>query len=330
MDAIAALSEGMPGTVSGAPPLLLLVLVFAATALTVVGTASLVARPRLRRRPAVPDAAGAAAEAQAPTLRRGGASVQRLLAPVARRLPRGGEEGRARSPLRLKLMRAGCYGAGAVVTYRAARVALAAAGAVAAGMLIAMFGGGIGAMGALLVVATGAALGALVPVLWLAERISERTRAVQDAFPDALDLLLVCVEAGLGVDAAMARVGDELLGVHPVMAEHFLLVGLELRAGRSREDALRNFADRIGLDAVTGFVNLLVQSDRLGTSMADALRVGADEMRARRMARAEEKAHQLPAKLAIPMVVFLLPGLVTVVLLPPMIQFLRFMAPGGF
>ncbi|MGQ9364986.1 type II secretion system F family protein [Azospirillum sp. ST 5-10] len=312
------------GTVA-TPPVLLLVLVFATTVLAVLGGAALAARPRPRRRAVVPEVAAAA---EAPSLRRGGASLQRLLAPVARRLP-GEVEGR-RSPLRLRLMRAGCYGTGAAATYQAARIALALAGAVAAGLLLPLTLEAVSGPALLLGVLAGAATGAMLPVLWLCERISERTRAVQDAFPDALDLLLVCVEAGLGVDAAMARVGDELLGVHPVMAEQFLMVGLELRAGRSREDALRGFAERIGLDEVTGFVNLLVQSDRLGTSMAEALRVGAEEMRARRMARAEEKAHQLPAKLAVPMVLFLLPGLVTVVLLPALIQFLRFMGPAGF
>ncbi|HEY0838108.1 MAG TPA: type II secretion system F family protein, partial [Azospirillum sp.] len=178
-----------------------------------------------------------------------------------------------------------------------------------------------------LLVLSAVAVGFYLPAAWLSARVRGRQRQIREAFPDALDLLLVCVEAGLGLDAAIARVGDELAPIHPVLAQQFMIMGLELRAGRSREDALRGLGERSGLDEVRAFVNLLVQSDRLGTSIGDALRVGADEMRSRRMLRAEEKAHQLPVKLSVPLVLFLLPGLVTVIMLPPAIQVLRVLTP---
>jgi tight adherence protein C len=140
-------------------------------------------------------------------------------------------------------------------------------------------------------------------------------------------MLMVCVEAGLGLDGAFTRVGTQMAAAHPVLAEHFGLVSLELRAGKSREAALRNLADRIGLLEVTSFVVLLIQSDLLGTSIGRTLRIQAEEMRLKRMLRAEEKAYKLPVKMAIPLVLCLLPAIVTVVALPGIIRIIRVMLP---
>ena len=117
------------------------------------------------------------------------------------------------------------------------------------------------------------------------------------------------------------------LPIYPVLAQHFGLVSLELRAGKSREAAMRNFSERIGLNEITSFVVLLIQSDQLGTSMAQTLRVQADEMRVKRMLRAEEKAHMLPVKLSIPLVLCLLPSMVAVAVLPGIIRIIRELIP---
>ena len=172
-----------------------------------------------------------------------------------------------------------------------------------------------------------AIIGLYLPSAWLARRIRGRQLAVQEGFPDALDMLMVCVEAGLGLDAAFSRVGAQMAVPHPILAEHFGLVSLELRAGKNRESAMRNMSDRIGLPEVTSFVILLIQSDLLGASIAQTLRVQAEDMRARRMLRAEERAHMLPVKLSVVLVIFLLPSMVMVVMLPAIIRIVRVVIP---
>jgi tight adherence protein C len=152
-----------------------------------------------------------------------------------------------------------------------------------------------------------AAVGLYGPTLFIRIRADRRRRAILNAFPDALDLLLVCVEAGLGLEAAFARVGMEMTRSHPLLAEQFGLVVLELRAGRSREDALRRMAERAGADEIRSFATLLIQSTKLGSSIAQTLRVYASEMREKRRMRAEEKAHRLPVLLSIPLVTCMLP-----------------------
>ncbi len=172
-----------------------------------------------------------------------------------------------------------------------------------------------------------AVTGLYAPMLIIKYKVFLRQRAVQEGFPDSLDMLVVCVEAGLGFDAAFNRVGTQLERAHPVVAWHFAMVALELRAGKSREDALRNFSHRVGITEVSSFVTLLIQSDALGTSIAQTLRVHADEMRDKRMMRAEEKAHMLPVLLSIPLVVCILPAMITVVLLPGIIGIVRRVLP---
>jgi tight adherence protein C len=139
--------------------------------------------------------------------------------------------------------------------------------------------------------------------------------------------LLICVEAGLGLDAAISKVASELSLAHPILAEHYRFVGAELRAGQSRHDALRGFSDRTGVEEVRTLVSLLIQSDELGTSIAQALRVHAFEMRAKRLLRAEEKAHKIPVKLAFPLMFGLIPVVFMVTLTPAIIKFVTFIAP---
>jgi tight adherence protein C len=169
--------------------------------------------------------------------------------------------------------------------------------------------------------------GLYFPSLWIRARAARRQREIINGFPDALDLMLVCVEAGLGLEAAFSRVGMEMTRSHPLLAEQLGTVVLELRAGRSQEDALRRMADRAGADEIQAFATLLIQSHKLGSSVAQTLRIYAAEMRERRRMRAEEKAHRLPVLLSIPLVVCMLPVMIGVLMLPAVIRTLRVVIP---
>ena len=139
-----------------------------------------------------------------------------------------------------------------------------------------------------------AALGYYLPNLVLAKMISLRKRELEESMPDAVDLMTVCVEAGLGLDAAMNRAGEEIALRSQVLADELRLVGLEMRVGSTRENALRNFALRTGVDDIATFVTILLQSGHFGTNVADSLRVLSETMRERRKIRAEERAAKIP------------------------------------
>ena len=172
-----------------------------------------------------------------------------------------------------------------------------------------------------------ALLGLYLPSVWIRARADRRQRDIINGFPDALDLMLVCVEAGLGLEAAFSRVGMEMTRGHPLLAEQLGSVVLELRAGRSQEDALRRMADRAGADEIRAFATLLIQSSKLGSSIAQTLRIYAAEMRERRRMRAEEKAHRLPVLLSIPLVTCMLPVMIGVLMLPAVIRVIRLVLP---
>lgn len=172
-----------------------------------------------------------------------------------------------------------------------------------------------------------AAAGLYIPSLFVRVRADGRQREIINGFPDALDLMLVCVEAGLGLEAAFDRVGLEMIKSHPLLAQQFAAVVLELRAGRSREDALRRMADRAGTDEIRAFATLLIQSTKLGSSIAQTLRIYASEMREKRRMRAEEKAHRLPVLLSVPLVGCMLPVMIGVLMLPAVIRVIRTLIP---
>ena len=172
-----------------------------------------------------------------------------------------------------------------------------------------------------------ALLGLYLPNLWISAKASRRQQELVNGFPDALDLMLVCVEAGLALEAAFSRVGAEMTRSHPLLADVFATMVLELRAGRSREEALRRMADRAGVDEIRAFATLLIQSDKLGTSVAQTLRIYAAEMRERRRMRAEEKAHRLPVLLSVPLVACMLPTMIGVLMLPAGIRVIRVLVP---
>lgn len=161
------------------------------------------------------------------------------------------------------------------------------------------------------------------PPLWLRRRIKMRRRAIRHGFPHALDMMQVAIEAGLGFDSALARVAGELKHAHPALAEEFAIVGLELRAGKAREQVLADLADRIQVDAVSVFTKAIIQSIALGTSVTATLQVYARDMRQQRMLMAEERANQLPVKMSVIMVVFLLPTIFLLALSPVIVRLAR-------
>lgn len=172
-----------------------------------------------------------------------------------------------------------------------------------------------------------ALIGFYLPDLWLRLRIVRRKEEIVKGFPDALDLLVVCVEAGVGLDAAINRVGEEMKLSNKVLSEEFRVLSLELRAGKSRQDALRNLTLRTDLEDVSSLVTLLIQTDKFGTSVAQALRVHSDSMRTKRHQRAEEMAAKLPVKLVFPLIVFIFPSLFVAILGPAAIRIFRVLLP---
>lgn len=172
-----------------------------------------------------------------------------------------------------------------------------------------------------------AALGHRLPQMALNARIARRQREIFEAFPDALDLLVVCVEAGLSLDAALERAERDLQQRSPVLAEELALVGSELRLGSSRAQALSHLALRTGVPEIGLFVATLIQSDRFGLGVAEALRVHAQELRDRRQLRAEEEAAKMPLKLLFPLIFTLFPALMVVLLGPAIIQLMRQLMP---
>lgn len=172
-----------------------------------------------------------------------------------------------------------------------------------------------------------ALIGFYLPNFWLRRKVDRRKEKILRGLPDALDLMVVCAEAGVGLDAAIQRVGEEMKLANRPLSEEFRLLNLELRAGKQRRDALKNLALRTDLDDVRSLVTLLVQTERFGTSIAQALRVHSDSMRTKRFQRVEEVAAKLPVKLLFPLIFFIFPSLFVVILGPAILKVYRTLLP---
>ncbi len=229
--------------------------------------------------------------------------------------------------MRRKLIMAGYLGSSAVSIFLLSRITAAAVAPVVTLVAVPYFAGSLTPANLAICGVIAAAFGFYLPSFWVSHRTGARQDEARQGFPDALDMLLVCVEAGLSLAAALNRVGQEIGQARPLLGEQFRLVALEMQAGKSREQALRNLAERIGINEVRSLVTLLLQSESLGTSIGLSLRVHAEEMRRKRLVRAEEKGNKLPTKMAIPLICFILPSLMSVVLTPLIIQFIRVLAP---
>jgi tight adherence protein C len=180
---------------------------------------------------------------------------------------------------------------------------------------------------AMLIAIFSALVGFYAPNLWLRLKVNTRKERILLGLPDALDLMVVCAEAGVGLDSAIHRVGEEMKLTNKPLSEEFKLMNLELRAGKLRRDALKNLALRTDLDDVKSLVTLLVQTERFGTSIAQALRVHSDSMRTKRFQRAEEVAVKLPVKLLFPLIFFIFPSLFVAVLGPAALRVYRTLLP---
>ncbi len=317
--------------VPGGSATLLLGLIFIAVMLGVLGAASLFGRDPVQRRlsgNAPRQSTKRKGKEDVPVLR---STQQResnwdeLLRPLEKYFV--DQKDGAQSSLRMRMLQAGFVGPNVVRNYFLIRTVLAIGVPTAFLFLLPMIAGDM-TVKKIMITTVGLGLAGLyLPGIWISSRIDRRQRALAEAFPDALDMMVVCVEAGLGLDAAFTRVGTQIAPAHPILATELGFVALELRAGKSREDALRNFARRIGLREVSSFVTLLLQSDALGASIGQTLRVHAGEMRAIRMLRAEEMAHKLPVKLTFPLVTCILPTMFVAVMLPGIITLVRVLIP---
>lgn len=237
------------------------------------------------------------------------------------------EEGWEKSGLRTRFMNAGYREGSAVTFYFIAKTLLAVLFAGSFFFYMGLSGRQLATTNYLLFMLFAATLGYYLPNVFLARRIESRQREIFETFPDAADLLLVCVEAGLGLDAALIKVGEEIRLKSSILADELQLVSLELRAGSSKERALRNLALRTGVEYVDSLVAMLVQADRFGTSVGDSLRVYAEELRTKRRLLAEETAAKIPLKLLFPLIFFIFPSLLVVLLGPAFIQIYRILLP---
>ncbi len=173
------------------------------------------------------------------------------------------------------------------------------------------------------IVLLAALIGFYIPVIWLRMRINSRREQILLGFPDGLDLMVVCAEAGMGLDSAIVRVGEEIKVRHRALSEELKLLTLELRAGKLRRDALKNLAMRCNSEDVQSFATLLIQTEKFGTNVAQAMRVQADSMRTKRTQRVEELAASLPVKLLFPTILCIFPSLFLVLIGPALIQAFR-------
>ncbi len=230
--------------------------------------------------------------------------------------------------LRQQLIRAGIYAEHAVPVFAAVRVLLALSLGFAAGFTLIVLRLDNAVLGALLVMA-GAATGMFAPLLIVKARAKERVEAVRVALPDAIDLLVVAMEAGSSLTQALQRVAIELNRAHPVISEQLQMTLLEMQAGSSRSEALRHLSDRIPDDRLRSFLTLVIQSDQLGAGLANTLRVFAEELRRSRLIEAEHKAAELPVKIAIPLVFFIFPCLMAIIFTPILIRFIRILFQAG-
>lgn len=246
--------------------------------------------------------------------------LQLMLAQVGERF--AGDTDWQSSPTRTLLMHAGYRQPSAAQVYWAARLLLTL-GLAGVAILVLPFIKGVSLLLGSFLVVLAAGVGWLLPAIYVDKRKQARMRSLRGAFPDALDLLVVCVESGLALPQSIERVAQEMAVSHAELAEELALVNAEIRAGISSTDALRHLADRSGLEDINGLVSLLAQSIRFGTSVADTLRIYAEEFRDRRTQAAEEQAAKIGTKLVFPLIFCLWPSFFLVAIGPAIVGVLK-------
>jgi tight adherence protein C len=248
----------------------------------------------------------------------------RWMSPAAK-LGAGSAE--AQKSMRERLVMAGYRSEAAGTIFFAARVLLAIVLPFAFLTGLVFAGHEMEASGTTFVLLAGALVGYIAPGMWLNHAVEVRQRNIFEAFPEAVDMMVVCVEAGLGMDAAIARTAQEMEIRSPELAEELHLVGMEIRVGATRERAMRGLAKRTGVEEVSSFVAMMLQADKFGTSVADSLRVQSDALRVKRRQRAEEAAAKLPVKLLFPLILCIFPSMLLVLVGPSAIQMVRILFP---
>ncbi len=253
------------------------------------------------------------------------AKVAKLTTPFAKlSLPKEGWEG---SRLRIRFINAGYRNEKAPFIFFGMKTVLAVCFPILAWIPIVILNFKFRLHIVMFVLVFAAALGFYLPNIFLYRKIATRQREIFENFPDALDLMTICIEAGLAIDMAVSRVSSEMAGIAPVLSEELYLVTLELRAGNTKERALRNLAMRTGAEEVDTLVAMLIQAERFGTSIAESLRVHADGLRTRRRQMAEETAAKIPLKLLFPLIFCVFPALLAVLMGPAIIQITRSLFP---
>jgi tight adherence protein C len=222
--------------------------------------------------------------------------------------------------LRLRLVQAGYRRDEAVTIFFGIRVAAALG-------LFALLASGLVFKSNIVMALGGAGIGYVIPGFLLARMAKRRSHRIRLSLADALDLMVVSVEAGLGLDQALQRVGQELAFAYPDLSDELRLVNLELRAGKARADALRNLADRSGVDDLSALVTMLIQTDKFGTSVAQSLRVYSETLRTKRRQRAEEAAAKVGVKMVFPLVFCIFPSIWVVTIGPAAIKFVKVLVP---
>ena len=241
--------------------------------------------------------------------------AQRLASPVSRLLPPSAAEAKK---LQQQLMQAGFRSPGAAVTYRAIQVCTLAGLPALVALACALMARPL--QSAVLYILFAFVIGFFLPRYALRRMIRSRQQLVRWGLADALDLMVISIEAGLGLNAAMMKVSSELKEVHPDICDEFELANLEIRVGRDRDEALRNLADRTGVDDLRSLVAMLIQTDKFGTSIAKAIRAFSDSLRTKRRQRAEQAAQKAAVKLLFPLACFLFPTLFIAILGPAALQ----------
>jgi tight adherence protein C len=236
---------------------------------------------------------------------------------------RAGTDDADYSGMRIKFLRAGLRGENLAAVFWGTKILLAVGMAVCTLVVRMKMLAGLNLQATLAAGLYLAFFGFYLPDIWLRIRTARRRKKIFNGLPDALDLLVVCVEAGMGLDAAISRVGEEIRFTDRELSDELRLLNLELRAGKARQEALRNLARRVDLEDMNSLVTLLVQTDKFGTSIAQALRVYSDTFRTKRFQAAEELAAKLPVKLLFPVIFLIFPALFVAILGPAAIRILQ-------
>lgn len=301
-------------------------MLWAATAITFLATVAAVGALLYAFLPAEMNAVGrlsrllnvSAPASDAAFPRRQTEKVRDTLASVGKLLPTASG---TRSSAQLMMLRAGYRSSNAIMAMRGAKILLPL------GFIAIVVASGLYRWNPWLSVLGALVLGYLLPEMWLVWRVHARQHRLRLSLPDALDLLVICVEAGLGLDQSLLRVAEELRITHPELSDEIALVNLEMRVGKTRLDALRELARRTGLEDIKALVAMLIQTERFGTSVAQSLRVHSDDLRIKRRQRAEELSAKTTVKMVPPLVFFIFPALMVVILGPAVIAIMRQLSP---